>query len=188
MVSVYLIVGLGNPGKRYRETRHNLGFIVLENLADELGLRFRRGKGPFRKAEGRIGTGQVMLIKPQTYMNQSGIAVGSLMAKRSVALSDLLVVCDDLNLPLGRIRIRARGSDGGHKGLASIIQTLHSDDFPRLRLGIGNDPLAETTDFVLSRFRKTERTAVESMVEMGCRAVVDIITRGIDTAMNAYNS
>lgn len=161
--------------------------MVLERLAQNRGMKFKRGKGPFRRAEGRIESQRIMLVEPLTYMNRSGIAVGSLVASRDIALSDLLVVCDDLNLPLGRIRIRSRGSDGGHNGLASIIDALHSEQFPRLRMGIGNDPYAETTDYVLSRFRKTERSIVEEMIERGCRAVIDFITLGIDESMNTHN-
>ena len=187
MLSVFLIVGLGNPGKVYKETRHNLGFMVLESLTDSWGLKFKKGKGPFSVAEGRVESHRVILAEPLTYMNRSGIAIGLLVHKWSMELSNLLVVCDDLHLPLGRIRVRRSGSDGGHKGLASIIGTLRSDDFPRLRIGIGKDPQMETSDYVLSRFRANERSVVREMVEQSSHAVLDFITRGIDETMNLYN-
>ncbi len=161
--------------------------MVLESLTDSWGLKFKKGKGPFSVAEGRVESHRVILAEPLTYMNRSGIAIGLLVHKWSMELSNLLVVCDDLHLPLGRIRVRRSGSDGGHKGLASIIGTLRSDDFPRLRIGIGKDPQMETSDYVLSRFRANERSVVREMVEQSSHAVLDFITRGIDETMNLYN-
>jgi len=138
-----LIVGLGNPGESYARNRHNIGFRCLNHLARQQGIRFDS-----RWAKARLGVGQVagvgaVLAKPQTFMNLSGLSVSRLVKKYNVALSDLLVVCDDLDLPLGRIRLRGGGSSGGHKGVSSIISSLGSQDFPRLRVGIGRPAAGE---------------------------------------------
>ena len=184
---MFLIVGLGNPGSRYRKTRHNLGFMVLESLAKQWHRRFGKGEGPYEIVESTIGSQSVLLIKPSTYMNRSGIAVDDLLKKYDVELSRLFVLCDDLNLPLGKLRLREKGSDGGHKGLASVITALGTEEFPRLRLGIGSDQEIDAEEYVLFPFLSVEYPFVNSMIEKGGQVVVNFVQNGIEWAMNLYN-
>ena len=184
---MFLIVGLGNPTSRYRKTRHNLGFMVLDNLAKGWQKEFRKGKGHYKIIKTIIGSQKVILAKPTTYMNESGIAVYELVNKYNIELFNLLVLCDDLNLPLGKLRLRKKGSAGGHKGLASIIAALETDEFPRLRFGIGYNPLMDVSEYVLSPFLPAERDVVNSMIEKGGKAVKDFVERGIEWTMNFYN-
>ena len=184
---MFLIVGLGNPTSQYSDTRHNLGFMVLDDLAKEWHKKFRKGKGHYKLIKTTVDGQKVIFAKPTTYMNQSGVAVYELITKYNVELFNLLVLCDDLNLPLGKLRLRKKGSAGGHKGLASIIAALGTNEFPRLRLGIGYDPLIDASEYVLSPFLPTERSVVNSMIKKGGKAVIDFINRGIDWTMNFYN-
>ena len=184
---MFLIVGLGNPTYRYRDTRHNLGFMVLDSLAGRWEKQFRKGQGPYQLIKIAVGFQRVILAKPATYMNRSGIAVYELVNKYNVELFNLLVLCDDISLPLGKLRLRKKGSAGGHKGLASIIAALKTEEFPRLRFGIGCDPLIDTSEYVLSPFLPVERELVNSMIKRGNKAVIDFIDRGIDWTMNFYN-
>lgn len=184
---MFLIVGLGNPGKQYQQTRHNLGFMVLENLALSWNKRYKKGNGPYVSIQKRIGSQNALFAKPTTYMNHSGLAVEQILKKRGTDLSQLLILCDDLNLPLGKLRLRERGSAGGHNGLASIIDTLGTDEFPRMRLGIGYTQEINMEDYVLSPFLSTERMLVTQMIEMGSQGVVDFIRNGISWTMNYYN-
>lgn len=180
-----LVVGLGNPGPRYRNTRHNLGFQVVEELARQEGWSFET-RPWWRWARGRLAEAEVVVAQPLTFMNDSGRAVGPLVEALGVAGEDLLVVCDDLALPLGRIRLRRRGSSGGHKGLASIIQALATEEFPRLRIGIG--PVrGEAVEFVLGEFDRAERATIEEAVREAVEAVRSWATRGIEEAMNRFN-
>jgi PTH1 family peptidyl-tRNA hydrolase len=185
--SVFAIVGLGNPGRRYSRTRHNLGFMVLDRLASEWNATFRKGRGPFEAAETHIGEESVVLAKPETFMNASGEAVAALLARHSIPLPNLLVICDDFHLPLGCIRLRKQGSHGGHKGLSSIIRHLHDDSFPRIRMGIGESPNGEAVEYVLTSFSREERKAVERMVETAAQAAAVFVEHGIDNAMNVFN-
>ncbi|MDA8146246.1 MAG: aminoacyl-tRNA hydrolase [Thermaerobacter sp.] len=183
-MAVRLVVGLGNPGFRYVGTRHNLGFQVVERLVRRAGGRWRV-RGPGREAEA-LG---VCLLEPLTYMNLSGVAVREAARRRGVSPEEILVVCDDLDLPLGRLRLRAAGGAGGHRGLASLIQELGSREFPRLRLGIGRpaqweDPAA----YVLSGFPLRERRVVERMLGAACEAVEVAVRDGIGPAMNRINA
>lgn len=184
---MFLIVGLGNPGNHYQETRHNLGFMVLENLVKKWNEKFKKGKGPYDISETTIGSHRILFAKPTTYMNKSGIAVDDLVKRYSIELSHLLVLCDDLNLPLGKLRLRKKGSDGGHKGLASIISYLNTEEFSRLRLGIGSNLETNATDYVLSSFYPAEQPFVNLMIERGAQAVVDFVDKGIEWTMNFYN-
>lgn len=184
---MFLIVGLGNSGNRYRKTRHNLGFMVLESLAKQGNKKFKKGKGPYKIAESAIGSRKVLLVKPTIYMNRSGVAVDDLLQRGVVELSNLLVLCDDLNLPLGKLRLRKNGSDGGHKGLASISAILRTEEFPRLRLGIGSNLEIDAEEYVLSPFLSAERPFVDFMIKKGGQAVVDFVQKGIEWTMNLYN-
>lgn len=181
-----VIVGLGNPGSRYRDTKHNIGFMVLENLAEQWKRRYKK-EGFYRFLDTTVEEQRVLLIKPVTYMNRSGAAVEEVVRRYNVEPAQLLVVCDDLNLPLGKIRLRKKGSHGGHKGLASIIDHLNSNEFPRLRLGIDYNIDCDATEYVLTPFSFSDLPTVKKMISRGGEAVIDFIKRGIDWTMNSYN-
>ena len=183
-----IIVGLGNPGLKYRRTRHNFGFMVAEALAAQRDLRFRRGRFRGMQAEGRIGKEQVVLAKPLTYMNLSGECVAGVVRYYQCELSDLLVVVDDVHFDLGKMRLRRGGSAGGHNGMESIIKSLGSPEFPRLRLGIGGPPeWMDMMSYVLSPFPRGEAKLVAETVERAVLAVETWLYHGIDEAMNKYN-
>ncbi|NOY77359.1 MAG: aminoacyl-tRNA hydrolase [Calditrichaeota bacterium] len=186
--SRYLIVGLGNPGRKYRNTRHNVGFMVLDRLAEELGLTFKQGRGDYLQASGRIKEKKVALIKPLTFMNNSGLAVRQAVQFYKSDLSHILVIVDDFQIPLGVIRIRKQGSDGGHNGLASIMSHLGTKNFPRLRVGIGREaPIDNWITFVLSDFSREEKTLLEQIIPIAVEAAISFVVDGIETAMNKYN-
>jgi PTH1 family peptidyl-tRNA hydrolase len=185
---VKLIVGLGNPGPKYRETRHNVGFKVLERLAERLRAPFSKEKYHALVAEGRHEGDRLVLMKPLTFMNNSGLAVGRAVRYTGVEFDDLLVVVDEVHLPLGRLRLRGNGSAGGHNGLKSIIAHLGSQEFPRLRLGVGavDDP-GGMVDHVLSAFAVAERPEVDTMIDRATDAVLAFLSDGLEQTMNAYN-
>lgn len=183
---MFLFVGLGNPGERYSRTRHNLGFRVVDSLARMQEVGWRKGPGPYYAAETAIEFQPVILAKPTTFMNRSGIAVCDLVIRYAIQLSQAIVVCDDLNLPPGSIRIRKGGSDGGHNGLASVIRYMGSDQVPRLRMGIGS-PNAGAIDYVLSHFSKKEESVVEETVDRAALALIEIAKVGLEKAMNRFN-
>ena len=181
-------VGLGNPGARYANTRHNLGFCVVDLLSSEYGGKWQDGAASLT-SEVAIGDEGVLLVKPQTYMNDSGSAVLGAMHGSGVVVADTLVVVDDVNLDPGALRFRRRGSDGGHNGLRSIIDTVGSPAFPRLRLGVGMPPEGlDLIDFVLSEFEPGEADLVAEQIQQAARGVVYWVGMGIDAAMNRYNS
>ncbi len=185
----WLIVGLGNPGDEYQNTRHNIGFALVDYLAGRAEVRIRR-----KECEALIGSAvlegkRVELVKPQTFMNLSGNAVACLLKKPPRAIERLIVISDDLALPFGRLRIRAKGSDGGHNGLKSIIDSLNSNSFARLRIGISpQHPIDTTRDFVLSEFNKQERPHLEEILIEGAKAINAILRNGIDKAMCEFNA
>ncbi len=184
---MFLIVGLGNPGDKYKTTRHNLGFMVLDALSKRLGTKFDREK-LYWYARTNHESNELVLVKPRTYMNLSGRAVQQAVDKYKVALSQVLITCDDFHLPLGKVRLRSKGSNGGHKGLASIIQHLKTNEFPRLRIGIGFDfSEKETVDFVLSSFTRKEMVIIKKKIEFACEAVLSFVTKGIENTMNDFN-
>jgi len=183
-----LVVGLGNPGAEYAATRHNVGFRAAEQLAlaHDISLRHRRHRSLY--GEGRVGDVWVLVALPQTFMNNSGGAVARLAAHYDAAPSDIVVVCDDLSLPLGKLRIRRSGSAGGHKGLQSIINALDTSDFPRIRIGIGPRPeRVSAVDFVLSAFTPRETKVVDDQIIAAGQALRTLIVDGIQEAMNAHN-
>jgi len=183
-----IIVGLGNPGLRYRRARHNCGFMVVGALARHRHLGFRRGRHQCTRAEGEIGKERILLVRPQTYMNLSGRSVAPILRRSGCSPEDLMVVCDDVNLDLGRLRLRRGGSAGGHKGLESIINQLGGRDFPRLRLGVGQPPeWMGMMDYVLSPFPRGERPIVDRMVELAVQALETWVYHGIEEAMNRFN-
>lgn len=186
----YLITGLGNPGREYAGTRHNLGFMVIDHLAERLGIALHAGRGEYRISSPHPLPGsdrEIVLLKPLTFMNNSGVAVREVVHYFKFELPHLLVVLDDLQLPFGKLRLRSKGSDGGQKGLRSIIQALGTEAFPRLRLGIGQGAEQTATTFVLSRFSKVEREALPDLIAQAADAAVDFCRHGIAHAMNRYN-
>jgi PTH1 family peptidyl-tRNA hydrolase len=183
-----VIVGLGNPGKRYEHTRHNAGWDVVEALAARHGSRFSIGRGDFLRSETSIGGRSVHLVLPLVFMNESGRAVVRALEEASAGPSELLVVCDDVNLEPGRLRLRPSGSDGGHNGVASVIDHLGTSEFARLRLGVGAPPPeVDLADYVLATFEPAERPVVDEMLERAQEAVLAALTLGFDRAMSEHN-
>ena len=184
-----LVVGLGNPGRKYEGTRHNIGFDVIYSLAKKWGTGKPRSDFQAEVMEATIGSERALLICPQTFMNLSGASVLKARDFYKLENADLLIVCDDFNLPLGKLRTRKSGSAGGQKGLLDIIRCLGTDEFPRLRFGIGAPPDNwEGRDFVLSKFTKEEQTEMQISVVHAADAVACWATMGIAACMNQFNS
>ena len=184
-----LVAGLGNPGKKYQGTRHNAGFEVLAELANRQGSLQPASKFDAEMVELMIGGEKLILLAPQTFMNASGRAVRKCFDFYQPELSDILVVCDDLNLELGRLRWRARGSAGGQNGLKDIILHLGSEDFPRLRIGIGRPPAGrDSADYVLSRFATTERTTMNQVIVAAADSIEYWVSEGVEACMNRFNA
>jgi len=182
-----LVVGLGNPGPEYANTRHNMGFRVADELARRWLVRFQRGKWQSQTATGVFHGDSVVLMKPQTYMNDSGRAVGAAVSYYKLTPSQIFVVYDEIDLPLGRLRLREQGSHGGHNGVRSIIQHLHTNEFPRLRIGVGRPQHGDAADHVLSTFRKHEQPIAEELVTRAADAVEVVLAEGLTAAMNRFN-
>lgn len=186
---MHVLVGLGNPGAQYAETRHNVGFLVIDRLADRHRIAVSRGRHRALFGRGRICGEDCLLVKPQTFMNDSGDAVLRLLRYYHLQPSDVLLITDDLNLDLGAMRLRRGGSDGGHKGVRSVIHYLDTDQVPRVRLGIGRGPEGQgSIDYVLSPFAPSERERAQEMVEKAADAVECVLAEGLEAAMNQYNS
>lgn len=184
----YLIVGLGNPGAEYSETRHNIGFKVLDSLAAESNAVFAPGRYG-DTCTLRMRGHQVVLMKPQTFMNLSGKAVRYWMQQEKVGIENVLVVVDDIALPFGKLRIRARGSDGGHNGLHDIIWTLEADNFPRIRFGIGGDfPRGLQADYVLGQWTNDEKAAMPALIDNAVKAIQSFVSQGVERTMNLFNT
>ena len=185
----FLVVGLGNYGKQYENTRHNAGFRALNALADDLVADVKRARFSALCGEGNIGDKRVLLMLPQTYMNNSGEAVAAAMKFYKLEPSQLLVFSDDVSLPLGTVRVRRKGSDGGQKGLRSIITYLGTEDFVRIKLGVGEKPhpQMELADWVLSRFTKAEGETMDTAAKTAAEAAKLAITDSVDAAMNRYS-
>ncbi len=185
---MYLIVGLGNIGSKYRNTRHNVGFEIVDEIAGKFSLSWNSGKGDYFYTKGSYREKDFILLKPSTYMNNSGIAVSDALQWFQIDLSDLLVICDDYNLPLGKIRLRPKGSDGGHNGLSSIIYHLISEEFPRMRVGIGNSfERGEMSSFVLSKFSNDENEIMRETMKKSSDAALSFISDGIQKTMTLFN-
>ena len=185
---VKLLVGLGNPGYEYQSTPHNLGFMAIDRLADACGVEVARREAQALTASTELAGVRVVLAKPQTYMNLSGGAVERLLHKYELEPRDLLVLVDEIELPLGMLRIRPRGSAGGHNGLKSILGALESDEFTRLRLGVRPDRQVEDyVAYLLSPFRPAEKASVEEMLSQASEAVRVILLEGVQKAMNRFN-
>lgn len=186
--STYLIVGLGNPGRDYRNTRHNIGFMAVDALAEAFSCRGLRVQFKAITSSAHFDGAKVILVKPQTYMNLSGQAVSALMRFYKIPVENLIVIHDDLDLPLGTIRIRPGGGSAGQKGVGSIIEKLGTQDFPRLRLGIGRPPgQMESSDYVLQPFSAAENDLLKMVLEKAVEAVKCFVSENLDTAMNRFN-
>ncbi len=184
---MYMIVGLGNPGRLYMKTRHNMGFMTVDVLADRLGVRMDRLRFKAKIGEGRIGTEKVILVKPQTYMNLSGDAVRPLVEYYKIQPDHLILVYDDVDLPLGRTRIRPSGSSGTHNGMRSVIYQLQFDNFPRVRIGLGPHGDIPLDKFVIGNWTELERPELAKAVLRAADACETIVTEGVDAAMQKYN-
>ncbi len=185
----YIIVGLGNPGKEFRMNRHNIGFMVLDAIADEFGISFSRVKFKAVFADTNFRGNKVILAKPQTYMNLSGQSVGSLLKFYKVPLNNLMVVYDDIDIPFGEIRIRPKGGPGGQKGVASIIKRLGTDEFPRIRVGIGRPPgRQDASSYVLEDFSEDEMIELNEVIDRSTSAIKAYIERDLNFSMNQYNT
>jgi len=189
MTSVeYVVVFLGNPGPEYERTRHNLGFWTADILAEKLKCRFEPGQGDFVIAQKRMRGEPLCLVKPTTYVNRSGHAVAQLVENRRITPSQVIVVCDDFTLDEGRIRLRRKGSDGGHNGLKSIIAQLGTEEFPRIRLGTGPVPEnVDPVDFVLAKVGENDINTLRELADRASEAVIDLVTRGFGIAAGKYN-
>lgn len=182
-----VIVGLGNPGKKYENTRHNIGFITVDLLAERHGIKINKIKHKALVGEGTISDQKVLLVKPQTYMNLSGNSVREIMEYYKIDIENLLVIYDDIDIPTGAVRIRKKGSAGTHNGMRSIVYDLQSDQFPRIRIGMGLDKKMDLKDFVTGGFTKSEKSLLEKAVAHSADAVECFLRSGIDKAMNEYN-
>ena len=182
-----LIVGLGNPGKEYAGTRHNCGFMVIDRLASKLNVDVDQNKFKGLYAKVKYHGEDIILLKPQTYMNLSGESVNAVMNFFKIDKEDLLVIYDDLDMPVGKLRLRKTGSAGGHNGIKNIIAHLNSQDFKRIRVGLDRHKYMNVADYVLSRFSKVESEAIEQGIENAANAVLDYLDNDFNHAMNYYN-
>jgi len=185
---IHLVAGLGNPGDTYRETRHNAGFIVLDKLADTFSISLDKSKFDIVFGRGAIRGAEVILAKPQTFMNRSGLPVYRLANYFKILCEDMLVVHDDIDLTFGRIKIKEKGGHGGHNGLRSLVDAFGQNDFGRIRIGIGRSEALGVTDHVLGRFDAAEKAVLERIINGGRDAVVTILDKGIKDCMNTFNN
>ena len=186
---MYIIAGLGNPGKKYENTRHNMGFLAVDLLAEKYGIRIDKIKFKALVGEGRIAGQKVLLVKPQTYMNLSGESVAELVNYYKMdPEEEMIVIYDDISLAPGNLRIRKKGSAGGHNGIKNIIAHLGTQEFPRVRIGVGEKPARmDLADYVLSRFQKDERVLMEEAFERAGEAAVCMMNDTMEHAMNQFN-
>lgn len=183
---MYLIVGLGNPGKDYEKTRHNVGFMAVDELAEKMNIRFDRNKFKGKVAEGRIGAQKVVLLKPQTFMNLSGESIGEAADFYKLEPEEIIVVFDDVSLEVGKLRIRKKGSSGGHNGIKSTILHLASENFPRIKIGVGA-PEHDMVRHVLGKFHDEDKEKIAKTIHAARESVYAIIENGIDSAISEYN-
>jgi PTH1 family peptidyl-tRNA hydrolase len=185
-MNLYLIVGLGNPGPDYMHTRHNVGFDCLDMLASDIGASLDRTRFRGYFGEGRIGTKKVLLLKPSTYMNLSGESVGEAAAFYKVPPENIILIYDDISLEVGRLRIRKKGSPGGHNGIKSVTAHLGTDVFPRVKIGIGG-PQRDLVRHVLGKFQQEERDIIDRTLTAAKDAVIAMVKTGVDSAISEYN-
>lgn len=182
-----IIVGLGNPGEKYFKTRHNVGFMVIDHFSLQLEMGYAQKKFHSLFYKKSVAQEELVLINPQTFMNLSGSAVKEVVDMYKVSLQDIMVVCDDLDLPLGKLRVRRSGGSGGHRGVESLIACLGSGDFSRLRVGIGRPVAGDASDYVLSRFSGEEYPVVNETLDKACLALKVWIFDGVEVCMNTFN-
>lgn len=182
-----LIVGLGNPGVKYEKTRHNAGFMVLDRIAEMNGVSISKNKFEGKHVKTKINGEDVILLKPETFMNLSGFSVRACMDFYKISRKDLLIIYDDLDTPVGSIRLKAKGSAGGHNGMKSVIQSVLGEDFNRIRVGIGRDPKIKIIDYVLTRFRAEELEDLDQSIDQAAKAAIFSLTHSFEQTMNRYN-
>lgn len=183
-----IIAGLGNPGRKYEKTKHNIGFMTVDLLAERLGISISKLKFRALIGEGRIGSEKVIIMKPQTYMNLSGESIREIMNFYKLDSGDLTVIYDDIDIPVGTLRIRQKGSAGTHNGMRSVVSQLGSEDFPRIRVGIGSENRGDLVDYVISGFSSSDRDSVRGAIEKAADAAECIVTEGVSAAMNKFNT
>jgi PTH1 family peptidyl-tRNA hydrolase len=183
---VHALIGLGNPGNRYEGTRHNIGYLIVDHFSTVKNIPFTPGKGDYYYKEFDIQDQHVMVFKPTTYMNNSGRAVRRIIEDFSLSVDQLLIICDDFNLPYGAFRFRTKGSDGGHNGLRSIIYQLQTEEFNRFRFGIG-DQFSDASSFVLESFSKKEFSQLDELLPISSEAIHHWLEKGFERTMNKYN-
>ncbi|EJO5347476.1 aminoacyl-tRNA hydrolase [Clostridium botulinum] len=183
---MYLVVGLGNIGEQYKNTRHNIGFDAVDIIANKYNIEINRQKFKGSYGEGRIGNEKVILLKPSTYMNLSGESVIEVVNFYKIEKENIIVIYDDMSIEIGKLRVRGKGSAGGHNGIKNIIQHLNSDVFPRIRVGIGQ-PEENIVNYVLGKFSNEEREIIEKALDMSASACISIIKDGLTETMNKYN-
>ena len=183
-----IIAGLGHPGKEYENTKHNVGFLTIDILAEKYDIKVNKIKFKGLIGEGMIGTEKVILVKPQTYMNLSGQCIREIVAFYKLDMEDLVVIYDDIDLPMGNLRIRKKGSAGTHNGMRSIIYDLQDDGFPRVRVGIGGERKGDLANYVISGFSGDDRKLIEEAIVKAADAVTCLVEDGIDRAMVDYNT
>src|SRR5580692_1323341 len=185
---MFLVAGLGNPGEQYAATPHNLGFLVVDRLAARHAIRLTRKECQALMGQGSIGGKTVLLAQPQTYMNLSGVAIKPLMERNEVAPADLILVFDELNLPWGTLRVRPKGSAGGHNGVIDVIEKIGTQEFPRVRLGVHpGHPLPSGKDYLLSRFTREQTETLDAFIDLAADAAESIITEGVEKSMAKFN-
>jgi len=184
---MYIIAGLGNPGKKYENTRHNMGFIAIDLLAEEFGIKVDKLKFKSLVGEGRIAGQRVLLMKPQTYMNLSGEAIREAVNFYKIDPEELIVIYDDIDIPTGTFRIRKKGSAGTHNGMRSVVYQIQSDQFPRIRVGIGSEKKVDLIHYVTGGVSKSEKELLEDALVKAAKSAACIVEKGIDKAMNEYN-
>jgi len=184
---MYIIAGLGNPGKEYAGTRHNVGFDTIDFLAEKYNVNLNKLKFNSVYGEININGEKVMLVKPVTYMNRSGIAIAEIVKYYKVPIENLIIIYDDIDIPAGTLRIRPHGSSGTHNGMKSIIYQLENDKFPRIRIGIGRNPDMDLADYVLQRFSKDDREKINSIIKSASEAAEEIVTKSLDSSMQKFN-
>lgn len=186
---MHIITGLGNPGKKYKHTRHNVGFMVIDKIAEKLSINVNKVKFKGLFGSTNYKGEKILLLKPHTYMNCSGESVKDILSFYKVPLENLIVIYDDMDLPVGKIRIRPKGSSAGHNGIKSIIYQVSSENFPRIRIGIGKPPENfETTNYVLGKFTNEQKEKIEKAIDAAADAALVIVEKGIQQAMNQFNN
>ncbi len=185
---MYIIAGLGNPGDNYKYTRHNMGFLAIDNLAEKLNIKVNKIKFKSLIGEGNYKGEKVILVKPQTYMNNSGEAVRDIVKFYKIDLSNLIVIVDDIDIEFAALKVKRSGSAGTHNGLKSIIYQLIDDNFPRIKVGIGQKKEGQDlANFVLSGFTKSEGSQIEQTIDKAADCAIEIMDRGVESAMNKFN-